>query len=130
MATQPQNAPGVRQRRGKNGGRPSCTEQRPTENESGMGPDVPKGSGNGSSIAYTAAHKRSGRESSEARKGNTEPKRCRRDGRAGNRRAEKQELKSIQPKLPLNTQPLKDHGDVVNAIRELDEKRNGKTKEL
>ena len=34
----------------------------------------------------------------------------------------RQELKALQPKLPLSTQPLKDHGDVVNAMRELEEK--------
>ena len=36
----------------------------------------------------------------------------------------------LQPKLPQPTQHLKDHGDVVSALRELDEKGNGKTKEL
>lgn len=42
----------------------------------------------------------------------------------------KQELKAFRPKLPRHTQPLKDHENVVSAIRELDEKGNGKTKEL
>ena len=42
----------------------------------------------------------------------------------------RQELKAIQPKLSLSTQTLKDHGDVVNALRELQEKNTGKQKKL
>ena len=38
----------------------------------------------------------------------------------------RQELKALQPKLPLITQPLKDHRNVVSALRELEEKGNGK----
>ncbi len=39
-------------------------------------------------------------------------------------------LKALQPKLPLLTQPLKDHENVVSALRELEEKGNGEIKEL
>ena len=42
----------------------------------------------------------------------------------------KKELKDLQPKLPMPTQHLKDHGDVVNAIRELEEKGNARTSML
>jgi len=42
----------------------------------------------------------------------------------------KQQLKALQPKLPLMTQPLKDHENVVSAFRELEEKGNGEIKEL
>ena len=42
----------------------------------------------------------------------------------------RQELKALQPKLPLITQPLKDHENVVSALRELEEKGNGEIKEL
>ena len=40
----------------------------------------------------------------------------------------RQELKALQPKLPLLTQPLKDHENVVSALRELEEKETGKSK--
>ena len=42
----------------------------------------------------------------------------------------KLELKALQPKLPLLTQPLKDHENVASALRELEEKGNGEIKEL
>ena len=42
----------------------------------------------------------------------------------------KLELNTLQPKLPLLTQPLKDHENVVSALRELEEKGNGEIKEL
>ena len=39
-------------------------------------------------------------------------------------------MKALQPKLPLITQPLKDHENVASALRELEEKGNGKIGEL
>ena len=39
-------------------------------------------------------------------------------------------MKALQPKLPLITQPLKDHANVVSALRELEEKGNGEIGEL
>ena len=44
--------------------------------------------------------------------------------------AKKKALKLLQPKLPQSTQNLKDHGDLVNALRELEEKASSKEQEL
>ena len=42
----------------------------------------------------------------------------------------KQELKTLQSKLPPPTQDLKDHVDVVNSLRELEDKGSGETRKL
>ena len=44
--------------------------------------------------------------------------------------AKKKALKLLQPKLPQSSQNLKDHGDLVNALRELEEKASSKEQEF
>ena len=44
--------------------------------------------------------------------------------------AKKKALKLLQPKLPQSSQHLKDHGDLVNALRELEEKASSKEQEF
>ena len=86
--------------------------------------------GTGAALPLPQHTKEAVEKAAKLEKGHSEPGRYGRTGRASDYREEKQELKSLQPKLPFSTQPLRDHGDVVNAIGELDEKGNGETKEL
>ena len=94
-----------------------------TQNESNLRTNLSEGCRNGKHDGTAAAHEGISRKNSEAGRRHNKSGESRRTDIQTIVDKKKQELKALQPKLPQPTQHLKDHGDVVSALRELEEKR-------